>query len=428
MFRSLHIDYKTTRTELCQIGAKYDTDKSSQRENASDSNHCHPYTCFYHSLFRHSRTKPLQICELGVLRGASLKMWRDYFQDVEITAFDNNLDFVYQFQQTEFEHVPLHVLPHLRPVSFSYIDVTSRENISSQFASIGRTYDLIIEDTTHQMDDQINVIMETTKYLKPGGMMIVEDVFLRYDENEYRTRLQPIVEEFADIYFVTLDHKNRISTGWDNDKLMIMVKKGAPPIFKNEKKLTLITPCSRPENVMKIHSSINFDYVDKWYIVYDEKRIPVNPLFFNGENPQIVETMCAAPGISGNPQRNHALNILQNHLTNSYVYFLDDDTAVHPSLYHLLDVVDDNRIYTFNMMLEGKVVAGTNPTVNSIDTSQLLIDMSLLYNIRWIPHVYNADGYFAQLCVYLNPDKWVYVNNTISNYNALSHSIFRGLV
>jgi hypothetical protein len=74
--RSYHIDYKSDVSPLCMIGRKYDTDKSSQRENVTHSRHCHPYTLFYHSLFQSQRKERIEIAELGILDGASLLMWR----------------------------------------------------------------------------------------------------------------------------------------------------------------------------------------------------------------------------------------------------------------------------------------------------------------------------------------------------------------
>ncbi len=126
MYRSFNIHYTNTRTELCRIGAKYDTDKSSQRTNSNIYRHCHPYTCFYHSLFRHHRntSTPLRICELGILHGASLKMWREYFSNVDIYGFEYNTDFIRQFQETEFDNVPSHIINLISPVYLVYMYVT----------------------------------------------------------------------------------------------------------------------------------------------------------------------------------------------------------------------------------------------------------------------------------------------------------------
>lgn len=50
---TLKINYLNNSSELCEIGKKYDTDKSSQRRNnVSDTRHCHPYTLFYESIFK----------------------------------------------------------------------------------------------------------------------------------------------------------------------------------------------------------------------------------------------------------------------------------------------------------------------------------------------------------------------------------------
>lgn len=105
--------------------------------------------------------------------------------------------------------------------------------------------------------------------MKPGGILIIEDIFKSYNENDYINRLNPILDNFQDYYFIELNHINRNSTGWDNDKLFILIKNGAEPIFKNKNKITIITPSYRINNLITIKNSINFNYVDEWIIVYD---------------------------------------------------------------------------------------------------------------------------------------------------------------
>ena len=65
---TLKINYKNNSSELCEIGKKYDTDKSSQRTNIG--RYCHPYTLFYDSLFKNKKNMSLSIAELGI--GGSL--------------------------------------------------------------------------------------------------------------------------------------------------------------------------------------------------------------------------------------------------------------------------------------------------------------------------------------------------------------------
>jgi hypothetical protein len=108
-----------------------------------------------------------------------------------------------------------------------------------------------------------------------------------------------------------LDHKRKISTGWDNDKLLVLVKAGADEIFKNKSKISIITPSYRVNNLLQLKNSINFEYVDEWIIVYDGKQISQNPYLFK-DDEKIKEYICRDEGISGNPQRNLALSKIKN--------------------------------------------------------------------------------------------------------------------
>ncbi len=51
--------------------------------------------------------------------------------------------------------------------------------------------------------------------------------------------------------------------------------------------------------------------------------------------------------ISGNGQRHFASTKMTNPDT-FFLYYLDDDSIIHPNLYKLLDNIDNNKIYTFN--------------------------------------------------------------------------------
>ncbi len=401
---SFQIDYKETSSELCMIGAKYDTDKSSQRQNVTNSRHCHPYTLFYHSLFRDKRDDDLDIAELGILYGSSLLMWREYFTKARIYGFEYDPALIDSFKRN-YDNDRIFLFP---------LNVHETTNIVEAFESVGKQYDLIIEDTTHQFEDQIRVILNAYRYLKPGGMLIVEDIFKSYKEQDYIERLRPILHEFQDFYFVSMDHVNRNSTGWDNDKLFVLVKAGAKPIFKNKKKMTIITPSIRPFNLTKLKASIDFNYVDEWIIVYDGSKISKNPhIFAQAGNPKIKEYLYRGEGRSGNPQRNYALDHIENEDT--YLYFLDDDNLIHKDLYRLLNIIDDGRIYSFD---QKDRMFGTNIT-GSMDSAIFLVDFKLCKDIRWDLYTYGADLIYIRDCYLNNKSQWVYVHNVLSTYNVL---------
>jgi predicted O-methyltransferase YrrM len=396
------------QSDLCEIGQKYDTDKSSIRYNVTNSRHCHPYTLFYDSLFKNKKHEKLEIAELGILEGASLLMWQEYFTDANLYGFEYDYNLIKNFENKY----------NSNRTTISHIDVTDKTSIQNAFNKLNIMYDIIIEDTTHQFEDQIRVIENIYQYLKPGGVLIIEDIFKSYNENDYIKRLNPILEHFQDYYFVELDHVNRNSTGWDNDKLFILIKSGAEPIFKNNNKLTIITPSYRIDNVITLKNSINFDYVDEWIIVYDGSKIIENPnIFSNENNDKIKEYVHKGEGVSGNPQRNYALSMIKN--TDTFIYYLDDDNTIHPSLYKLMNIVDKNKMYSFN---QENGLKGSNVSRNNIDTAMVLIYYKLCNNIEWNIKEYGADGYYIEECYNKNKDKYIYVNNELCYYNKLGKS------
>jgi len=218
---SLKINYGTASSELCEIGKKYDTDKSSQRTNITHYRHCHPYTLFYDSLFKNKRHESLNIAELGILYGGSLLMWKEYFTNATIYGFEYNDKLIDKFKKNCDND----------QITLSKIDVKNKDSIITAFSMLNKVYDIIIEDTTHKFEDQIHVIENVYSYLKPGGILIIEDIFISTDEKDYITALQPILYHFQHYYFVEVDHANKYSAKWNNDKLFILVKSGAEPIF-----------------------------------------------------------------------------------------------------------------------------------------------------------------------------------------------------
>jgi hypothetical protein len=106
--------------------------------------------------------------------------------------------------------------------------------------------------------------------------------------------------------------------------------------------LTIITPCCIQLNIQKVFNSIQFDKIEKWIIVYDtSKGRKYNKLYEN--HPKIIEVECNA-GISGNPQRNYGMTLVDD----GFIYFLDDDNIVHPDFWSILDSLDPQYFYSFD--------------------------------------------------------------------------------
>jgi uncharacterized protein YutD len=65
-------------------------------------------------------------------------------------------------------------------------------------------------------------------FLKPGGMIIIEDIRKAFDESWFYEDLKDVLHEFQQIFFVDLEHDRRNSGMVNNDKVLILVKRGEP--------------------------------------------------------------------------------------------------------------------------------------------------------------------------------------------------------
>lgn len=211
MIPRIVIDSSDASTELCRIGRATGTDKSPYNTVA----HRHPYTAVYSMLFAPLKNKPIRFAEIGVAGGASALLWEIYFRhsNAEICMFDRDEELLRRAR----EHVG-------RRFTFALMDVSVDGDV---FRALGNEpYDVIIDDSSHDFDHQIRIIKEAWPRLKSGGMLIIEDIFRNEPEERYATALDEtkILETAVSTYFVMCEHKNRWSPGWDNDKLLILVK------------------------------------------------------------------------------------------------------------------------------------------------------------------------------------------------------------
>ena len=221
---SVRIDYKHASTELCHLGRRYNVDKSSQRENPGpdDSHHCHPYSLLYHALFRKRRQDPLAVCEIGIAEGRSLLMWDEYFPHATIYGFEYMSKWLLHWKGNYSHKSRIHV---------DYMNVQKEADIITPFHSTGVQFDCIIDDSSHLFYDMIRIIRSAKTFLKPGGLMIIEDIRREFDEAWFYNELKDILGEFQTVCFVDLDHARRTSGNVNNDKVLLLVKQGAAPIF-----------------------------------------------------------------------------------------------------------------------------------------------------------------------------------------------------
>jgi hypothetical protein len=177
-------------------------------------------------------------------------------------------------------------------------------------------------------------------------------------------------------------------------------------------KITIITPCGRPDKLPEVIKSINFNKIYKWIIVYDELITKKNINQFN--HPQIKEYTHTSEGVSGNPQRNFGLDQIED--DDTFVYFLDDDNIIHPNFYEIIPILKKNKIYTFDQ--QGTGLLGNVIENSKIDTAQFLYYYKFFKSIKWNLMVSGgSDFQFINDCITLRPKSHIYINKLYCYYN-----------
>jgi len=180
--------------------------------------------------------------------------------------------------------------------------------------------------------------------------------------------------------------------------------------------LTIITPCCRQKGIPALYNSIRFDKIHKWIILYDTSKNRKYDKMYH-DNPKILEVE-VNEGISGNPQRNYGITLVDD----GFIYFLDDDNIMHPHFWAIVDILDNNKFYTFDQLRTKKIdiLHGNNINVAHIDTAMFLVHRKQIGNIRWIENLYEADGHFITELNNNNRGSHVYINAICCYYNYLS--------
>lgn len=212
MNKLLTIDSTICQTELCELGIKYPTDKSPL--NTDNNLHKHAYTAIYNLLFSNIKYKPIRLAEIGIYHNMSMCCWREFFPNATLYGLEYNQDFI----NNALEH-------NLNNTFYSTIDVTNKQSIQTAFDKLENKMDIIIDDSTHQPPHQIDIIQTCLHYINSGGYLVIEDLFKSVDTQLFSQILDHMRDIVADYFFIDANHKNRYSAEWDNDRLLIIIKR-----------------------------------------------------------------------------------------------------------------------------------------------------------------------------------------------------------
>ena len=139
---------------LEEIANKYPTDKGRSG---------HYYTSKYELFLEPFRNEKLKIFEIGVDKGYSVKMWKEYFPQAEIYAIDILDKTEYQEERITIE-------------TGSQNDPEFLNRFNAKYGP----FDIIIDDGSHINTDMTFSFNHLFPLLAQGGLYIVEDIHACY--------------------------------------------------------------------------------------------------------------------------------------------------------------------------------------------------------------------------------------------------------
>lgn len=128
------------------------------------SGHC--YDTLYQELLEPIRMSAKNILEIGVFSGASCQVWADYFENAIIYGMDIQFD-VLKFGRN-----------HER---IKYITANGTQN--ECLKHVPSSFDFILDDASHNPDDQIKSAELFVPLINKTGMYICEDIHMNHKDH-----------------------------------------------------------------------------------------------------------------------------------------------------------------------------------------------------------------------------------------------------
>ena len=150
-------------------------DKIAQLHGTDKSSAIHNYCIKYEKYLPFNRYDKLNILEIGIHLGQSLKTWKDYFYRSNIIGLDINPD----CKQYEEGRIKVEIGSQVDPNFLNRLGVEYGE------------FDMILDDGSHMNSHVIYSFEQLFGFLKSGGVYVVEDSCTSYWEEWEGGYLKP---------------------------------------------------------------------------------------------------------------------------------------------------------------------------------------------------------------------------------------------
>jgi len=137
----------------------------------TDKDTIHSYLGIYNELLSHKKETALNVLEVGICEGGSIKLWYDYFPNAVIHAIDiMPYESVWDALKNN-ERIKLYTSS---AVNLTRVDAYDSDWMQRTFA--GMKFDFMLDDGPHTLESMVAFIKLYLPLLADNGVLIIEDV------------------------------------------------------------------------------------------------------------------------------------------------------------------------------------------------------------------------------------------------------------
>ena len=151
----------------------------------------HGYAKIYEKYLKNNKDRILNIIELGSFYGNASAAFFFYFKNAKIYSADINPD-MYLYSSKRLKNF--------------FTDTSSRSSIEKNIINKKIKFDLIIEDASHMLKDQIISLFTLFRTLNSGGLFIVEEI--DFPEKREDMRINQSQPDLKQIFKNILNNKD----------------------------------------------------------------------------------------------------------------------------------------------------------------------------------------------------------------------------
>ena len=156
----------------------------------TDKNTVHSYLPLYQTLLASKKETALNVLEIGIYRGGSIKLWGDFFTNA----------IVYGLDVTDEHVVCESIKNHERIRLYTSTDAYDANFVTSEFINNDVKFDFMLDDGPHTLESMIKFIQLYSNLMTYDGILIIEDVQDWSWIAALESKVPPQLRQFIKVY------------------------------------------------------------------------------------------------------------------------------------------------------------------------------------------------------------------------------------